>query len=333
MNSFSGRAVVFYNVENLFDTVNHPQKADDDFTPKGSRLWTPERYHTKINRIADVLSLFNHLPAMVGFAEVENRDVLEDLIRGPILQKVDYGIAHFESPDRRGIDCALLYDRSIFDVISSKKMPIKPSKSGGYAEFLTRDILHVFGELKESATGNNASTVPLHIFVNHWSSRREGVEETRHKRLLAASVLRTEIDTILDENHLANIIVMGDFNDHPDDLSLETILGAVPAQVLDDNLESGKRSLVNLLYEEHQAGEGTSVHRREWAVLDQIIVSQALYNEHAGLGLLDQNAEILKLDKLLYTYKDGGQKPNATYGGRKYHGGYSDHLPVYIGLK
>lgn len=330
MNAFAGRAAVFYNVENLFDTVNNPNKDDDDFTRRGEKAWDQHRYQTKLDRIAEVLSLFHGLPAFIGLAEVENRTILEALLNEPNLSSIDYGIAHFESPDRRGIDCALCYDKAVFTPTKTKKLEVSLAEEPG---FVTRDILQVEGEL--------AGGVGLHLFVNHWSSRREGQRETEHRRIKAAEVLRQAIDQIFDVDRNANILVMGDFNDHPNNHSLEVVLGAKSAEQIEALLKSDsplsggsdiRRHLVNLLYDDHLEEHGTAVYKREWGVLDQIIVSQAIYNGSAGIGLIEQDAQILRIDKLLYTYRDGGQKPNATYGGRKYHGGYSDHLPVYIGL-
>lgn len=314
--SFSGRPVVFYNVENLFDTKNDPSKNDDDFTPSGYKQWDNKRYQEKLERLGEVMGLFPSTPILVGLAEIENRSVLEDLRTKGGLKNNDFGIAHFESPDKRGIDCALLYDKDAFRVINSTKLSVKLDYN---RHFATRDILYVEGEIGDG--------IITHVFVNHWSSRREGKEKTEHKRMEAAETLREKVDEILGDNPDANIIILGDFNDHPDDKSLEFVLRAKESGY------EGEGDLVNLLYEDHMDGDGTSVHNREWAVLDQIIISQAIYDKRSGLGIEEQDASILNNSKLIYTYPDGGQKPNSSYGGRKYFGGYSDHLPVYIVLK
>jgi predicted extracellular nuclease len=312
----SGRAVVFYNVENLFDTKNDPRTDDDQFTPHGEYQWDEDRYETKLDRISDAINMIEEKPILIGLSEIENYKVLDDLIDEDGMEDINYGIVHYNSPDRRGIDCALLYDQDAFTVIEKEKIPVKLSYN---IDFKTRDILHVFGEFKGG--------VEAHIFVNHWSSRREGKEETEHKRLQAAEILREKIDDILADNPDANIIVLGDFNDHPDDDSLEEVLRAKESGFADEG------DLINMLYDNHANGEGTSVYQREWAVLDQIIVSQSVYDQSAGLGVVKSNSEILRENDLIYTYADGGQKPSSTYGGRKYYGGYSDHLPVYIILK
>lgn len=313
---FSGRPVVFYNVENLFDTKNDPRTNDEDFTPYGYKEWDEDRYETKLENIEEVMTMFKKMPILIGLAEVENRAVLKDLAKEDDMKDVNYGIAHFDSPDRRGIDCALLYDKDHFEVIRSTKLSVRLPNNRNFA---TRDILYVHGKMDGEAE--------IHVFVNHWSSRREGKQETEHKRLEAARTLREKVDEILHRDKNANILIMGDFNDHPDDKSLEHILRAKESGY------EGEGDLVNLLYDEHMNGEGTAVHDRDWAVLDQIIVSQAMYDHSAKVGIKHQDAEIMKDEDLLYTYRSGDQKPSATYGGKKYYGGTSDHLPVYVTLK
>ncbi|MGB0914416.1 MAG: endonuclease/exonuclease/phosphatase family protein [Crocinitomicaceae bacterium] len=315
-SEIAGRSIVFYNVENLFDTENDPHTDDDDFTPHGDYQWDEDRYETKLDRISEAINLIEERPVIIGLSEIENYKVLEDLIDEDGMDDINYGIVHYNSPDRRGIDCGFLYDKDAFEVIDKEKIPVTLSYN---RNFKTRDIIHVFGEF----TGG----VEAHIFVNHWSSRREGKEKTEHKRLEAAETLREKIDDILADNPDANIIILGDFNDHPDDDSLEEVLRAKESGFADEG------DLINLLYDNHANGEGTSVHQRDWACLDQIIVSQSVYDNNSGLGIVKNESEILREKELIYTYQDGGQKPSSTYGGRKYYGGYSDHLPVYIILK
>ncbi len=312
----SGRSIVFYNVENLFDTKHDPQKDDEDFTPYGEYQWDEERYQDKLEHISEAINMIDHKPVLIGLAEVENYKVLEALIETDEMAEVNYKFVHYESPDRRGIDCALLYDADLFKVIRSEKIPVKMPNDDHFA---TRDILHVFGEFNDGTK--------THVFVNHWSSRREGEKETEPRRIQAAEILRSKVDVILKNDPFANVMIIGDFNDYPTNKSLHEILRAKEA-----GFENGD-DLINLLFEEQIAGEGTSVHQREWNVLDQIIISQAIYDNKSGLGIEDNDAEILDEEELIYTYKDGGSKPSSTYGGRKYYGGYSDHLPVYVVLK
>ena len=312
----SGRSIVFYNVENLFDTKNDPRTNDDDFTPYGEYRWDEERYEKKLGRISEAINMIDEKPILIGLSEIENHNVLEALIETPGMTDVNYKYVHFNSPDRRGIDVALLYDQDAFEVIDHEKIAVTIP---GSDHFKTRDILYVHGSF--------SGDVEAHVFVNHWSSRREGQQESDHKRVRAATILREKVDNILSKNSAANIIIIGDFNDYPDNKSLNSVLRAKEAGYENDD------DLINLLFDEHEDGEGTSVHQREWSVLDQIIISQAIYDRKSGLGIENQDAEILRENKLIYTYNDGGQKPSATYGGRRYYGGYSDHLPVYIVLK
>ncbi len=314
MNPFSGRTVAFYNVENLFDTNYDPRNNDEDFTPDGEKRWDEDRYQTKLERIVDAFSEFEQPPMLLGLVEIENRNVLKDLSKTGDFNAINYGIAHYDSPDRRGIDVALLYDEDVFSVISSSKLRIKMDDD---PDFATRDILYVEGEL--------AGGVKTHVFVNHWSSRREGQYETQPRRIEAAHTLREKVDEILEKDPDANIIILGDFNDHPDDKSLQTVLRAKESGF------EGEGDLINLLFDEHTRGEGTAVFQGDWAVLDQIIVSQAIYDGKSGLSIQGKDAEIIKKEELLFTNRSTGeQKPNATFGGNKYYGGYSDHLPVYI---
>lgn len=312
----SGKSIIFYNVENLFDTKHDPHKNDEDFTPDGEYQWNEERYQHKLEQISDAINMIDEKPVLIGLAEVENYKVLEALIRTKGMTDINYKFVHYESPDRRGIDCALLYDSEQFEVIRSENIPVKMPNN---ERFVTRDILHVFGKFNDGSS--------THTFINHWSSRREGRKETEPRRVQAAGVLRSKVDVILKNDPFANILIIGDFNDYPTNKSLKDILQAKEA-----GFENGN-DLINLLYEEQVNGEGTSVHQREWDVLDQIIISQSIYDNKSGIGIKDNDAEILDEEELIFTFKDGGSKPRATYGGKKYYGGYSDHLPVYIVLK
>ncbi len=315
MRELTGKTIVFYNVENLFDTKDDPRTHDEDFTPFGHKLWSEERYKTKLERLEDAITRIPGAPLLIGLAEVENRKVLEDLMDEGGLDAIEYGIVHYDSPDRRGIDCALLYDKEHVTIKFSTTYSVRLD---GNQRFTTRDILYAHVEFGGASS---------HIFVNHWSSRREGKTETEHKRIEAAETLREKINAILNQNAQANIVVLGDFNDYPNDKSLEEILRAKASGFAREG------DLINLLYDDHEDDKGTAVYNNDWGVLDQIIVSQSVYDHSAGFGIEGRDAFILKDRDLLYTYPDGRQKPNATYGGLKYYGGYSDHLPVYIVLK
>lgn len=310
--------ILFYNVENLFDIEDdRSNHGDDEFLPDRPKLWDAERYKTKLSRIEEALFFANgESPLMCGFAEIENRQVLEDLIRVNRFGNVNFKIVHFDSEDNRGVDCGFIYDADRFTPSLETRISIRLEHE---PNFRTRDILYIKGTL--------ANQNELHVFVNHWSSRREGERETEPRRVAAAKTLRLKVDEILEHEPDASIVILGDFNDSPVNRSLHEVLRAKGQH------EQKQGDLINLLIEEQKKDLGTAVHRGNWDVIDNIIVSQGLLQGRSGLTVKDNNAFIVKNDKLLFTYKDGNQKPSATFGGDKYYGGYSDHLPVFLILE
>jgi len=310
--SADDQIVAFYNVENLFDLEDDRNTNDDDFTPYGDQHWTKERYDHKLQNISKVLyNLGNQAPMLIGLVEVENNKVVEDLAETGGLSKTPYKLVQYDSPDRRGIDCALLYDSRRMIVEDQEKLTVSLP---GNDDYLTRDILHVTGKIAQGET--------IHIFVNHWSSRREGTAETEHKRLRAATVLKERIAEIRKDNEDVKIIVMGDFNDEPSSKSIQQTLNAA----------GSKANLFNLMAEPARNDEGTIVYQREWLMFDQMMVSQNLM-QGKGLRVKNEKAHVYRDESILYTYQNGGQKPNSTYGGPEYYGGYSDHLPVFLILE
>ena len=318
LKNYIGYPILSYNVENLYDTINDPNTADDEFTPEGENNWTPERYKNKLEKLADAISGFDEKnPIIVGLGEVENAAVVADLMKTGKLGNTKYNYVHYESPDKRGIDCALLYDTERVKILDKRKLAVTMVDK---VDFFTRDVLYIKAELMNNKI--------IHVFVNHWPSRREGQVESEPKRIAAAKVVRAEIDKLLAADKNANILVMGDFNDFPTDKSIKEILKAVGQK----DLKTADQ-MVNLFWEAQANDEGTMVHDRKWDVLDQMIVSSGFFKNIGNIGIEKNTANIGRIDKLLYTYKDGSQKPSSTYGGPKYYGGYSDHLPVYLLLK
>ncbi|MBI3237395.1 MAG: hypothetical protein HYZ43_00875 [Flavobacteriia bacterium] len=316
LKPYSGYSISFYNVENLFDTINDPNTIDEEFLPDGKLMWNTERYTKKLNHIVEALTLNQaENPMIIGLVEIENYRVLSDLIKTGRFAQTKYQIAHKESPDARGIDCGLLYDSERFKPLVITNLAVTLDS---VPDFKTRDILYVQGEL--------AGKKKLHILVNHWPSRREGQKESEHKRIRAAEVARKKIDEILKKDPKANIILMGDLNDHPNDISVEQTLKAKPTTDL-------KADLINLLYDDQLAGKGTHNFKGEWGVLDQFVVSSTFYNGKKGLAIDGNDAKIVYEEILLYTDKAGLKKPSTTYGGSNYYGGYSDHLPITLKLK
>jgi len=312
--------IMFYNVENLFDITDDPETLDEEFTPGSEKAWDAEKYEKKLEDIAAVILAVDKkdLPEIIGLCEVENRKVLEDLSAVRSLRKGNYGIIHYDSPDERGIDCALLYNKEKFSISSSNAIPVSfPFDSTE----TTRDILHVEGQTNDGQT--------LHLFVNHWSSRWEGERETRPKRLYCAVTLRKAVDAIMNREPDAGIIIMGDFNDEPTNRSVFEMLLAN-----NKRKNAGDRELFNLMYDLHNKdGEGTYNFRGKWNMLDQIIISRSLLKKGKGLRTDYDAARILKEDFMLYYNEERRQSiPNRTYGGPEYYGGISDHFPVYITL-
>jgi predicted extracellular nuclease len=330
----SQKTVVFYNVENLFDTYDDPVTNDNEFLPESKKEWTQERYLRKLQDLAAVLSETGdrHLPAIIGLCEVENLKVVEDLAVTGRLKHGRYSAVHYDSPDARGIDVALLYQPSEFSVKGSTPIAVKlPGKS----RLSTRDILHVWGR-----TTNDEL---LHIFVNHWPSKAGGVEQTRSGRMAAARVLRSKTDSLFRLDAKTKIIIMGDFNDNPDDVktygnvetygstSLLKTYGSTSLlkAVHPDSLTHP--SLVNLMYPAHLRGEGTYNYRGSWDMIDHIIVSSSLLS---GRGIRVENAagHVFNPDWITFTNSRGQKVPNRTYVGNRYEGGISDHFPVWIRL-
>jgi hypothetical protein len=310
--------VVSYNVENLFDTIDSPLTADEEFTPSGGKLWTRERYEKKLMDIGRVIQSLpgKELPALLGLCEIENRSVLEDLINTEQLRSGSYGIVHEDGQDPRGIDCALLYRPDLFIYESHSYVPIEDPMDPDY---LYRGILHVLGK------GPDGSS--LHVFVNHWKSRSGDPEITARQRMYSAMTLRGQLDLVMAGDSDARLIVMGDFNDEPTNRSITEGLSALNKR---RNMEPG--DYYNLFYDLHNLeGKGTYNYRGSWNMLDQIIVSYNLLNQSGGLSAGFDSGRILKEDWMLYLSERYGEKlPSSTYGGPEYYGGPGDHLPVYV---
>jgi len=293
-------SIGFWNVENLFDLENDPSKRDDEFAIGGKKNVTSDIYELKIKRSVEVLTDLN--VDILGLCEVENISVLSDLNNS--YKGRDYKIIHFDSPDERGIDNALLYDQNKFSILASK--PIE-NKLGGNDK--TRDILYVKGAFLD---------VTLHIFVNHWPSNYGGKERAIPKRKATAELLMKQIKTIQKNDKLAEIVLIGDFNEDPIDDNVKILekLGFI-------NQMSPMMGVRN---------KGTYVYRGKDYFYDQIIISEGL-NTNQGLHFLKDSVFIL--DKPKYRQQDGKYKhyPFRFWAGNKLLGGYSDHLATRIVLR
>ena len=306
--------IAFYNVENLFDVVDNPNTADDDFTPKGKKSWTQKRYNIKIRKLSSVISQLGvnrskNPPAIVGLVEVENAKVVSDLANSSYLRKHHYGYVHYDSPDERGIDVALLYSKVAFELLDSKTYPVYLEKETGERDY-TRDILKVSGNLYGEL---------VHILVNHWSSRREGVIESEPKRIITAETARLIIEEIKEKEMSPKIIIMGDFNDDPTSKSVQEYL-------VQDDFYNPMKSMLD------KEKLGTLTYDGNWNLFDQIIFSNNFLEEKKG-SLYFKHAEIFNKRWMKTNRGKYKGSPFRTYIGPWYKGGFSDHFPVYAFLK
>lgn len=307
--SIDSMVVMFYNVENLFDIYDDPHTQDDDFTPTGKLRWTQQRYLQKIKNLVYVIDAIpGDLPAIVGFAEVENRAVLEDMLKEPQLGN-NYSIVHKDSPDTRGMDVAAIVDTTRMTILKTDFVPVILGKANSPH---TRDILYM------KARSNSED---IHFFVNHWPSRREGQEESEINRIEVAMALNRYIEGILKSAQDAKIVIMGDFNDYPDNKSIHEVLNAGISR---------ENAFHNYMYEYHTNREGSYWYQGAWGTLDQFITS--LNMGYANRGWTTHKAFIYEDDKLMFTDKNGNRRPDRTYSGLTYIGAFSDHLPIYLPL-
>lgn len=315
-------SIGFYNLENLFDTIDSPTTNDADFLPQGRLLWDTPKYLSKQANMAKVISqlaieLTPDGVGILGVSEIENSKVLEDLVAQPALKSRNYKIVHYDSPDERGVDVGLLYQPKYFQVIGSQSVPVplKDPKTG--VVDYTRDILHVTGKFDGDI---------LHVMVGHWPSRRGGEAASAWARAAAAGVCKHLADSLTAADPNAKIIIMGDLNDDPDNKSLTQVLKARRSA---DNLKADE--LYNPMYDMYKNGNGTLAYRDSWDLFDQMIVSKGLVNKQVG-GWQLYNAHIYRQPWLLQTEGAFRGYPFRTYVGDIFINGYSDHLPVYMFL-
>ena len=294
------RTIAFYNVENLFDTLDHPVKNDNEFLPDGRNNWDSPKYWEKIAHINQVIAELNN-PVLLGMCEIENAAVVQDII--DYKENSSYKMVHYESLDQRGIDNAMIYDTTTLSVVNSGiirfDMPEPSSPS--------RDI--VWG--KFSLKNSNDTILAM---VNHWPSRRGGQAESEPKRLIAAVAAKSFIDSVQMANPKIKIVFMGDLNDYPTNIGPEMIAEVLNPMITPKSGEFG----------------GTHNYRGEWNILDHMMISKSF--KKGKVKALKNSGTIYSPEYLLSTYK-GNIVPNRTYGGGKYLGGYSDHLPISISVR
>jgi endonuclease/exonuclease/phosphatase family metal-dependent hydrolase len=312
--------VGFYNVENLFDTLDTPGVNDTEFSPEGSKLWNAARYEHKLGNLARVIDELGTNQnregiTLLGLAEVENRNVLEDLVNMPMIREKNYRIVHFDSPDRRGIDVALLYQSGRFTLLDAE--PLEVDIYDGTRKVFTREALYVKGLLDGEE---------IHVMVNHWPSRRGGESRTAPWREAGARVCRNVVDSLTRIDPNAKIVIMGDLNDNPTDSSVKNVL---QARTRKNEVQPG--GLYNAVAHYYQRGIGSNAWRDTWSLFDQVIISYGLLQESAG-GYYFHRSFVH--NKKYLRQKQGHFKgyPFRSFGGDEYLGGYSDHFPVYIHL-
>lgn len=318
---FKVQTIAFYNFENLFDTINNANVNDEEYTPTGTQRWTAEKYKKKLGNLSRVLNEIGtsdqqkESPVIIGGSEIENRGVLEDLVKQPLLINKDYGIVHFDSPDKRGIDVALLYQKKHFKPTSSINIPlIIYDQTDKTQRIYTRDQLLVTGLLDGEE---------MHFIVNHWPSRSGGEQKSSPNREAAGRLNRKIIDSLYNINPNAKIITMGDLNDGPYNKSVKIELGAKAKKE-----ETKERGMYNPMEEMSNKGIGTLAYRDAWDLFDQMILSEPL----------------IRKDYTSYRFWKAGvyNKPFLTQTTGQYKGyplrnsngqvGFSDHFPVYLYL-
>lgn len=302
--------IAFYNLENLFDTKNDPYALDDDFTPTGFKKWKEKRYRSKLGKLGRAISSIgeqegSYPPVLLGIAEVENGQVIQKLLGGKHLKNIPYDFVHFDSPDERGIDTALIYNKDHFKVIKSETLALIIENENGERDF-TRDILYVNGSLNGEE---------IHVFVNHWPSRRDGADETKHKRIKAAETILEKLNSLNHDPASINVLVMGDFNDDPNSESIQKLMNS--------NL------FINPMQKLLSPVSGSANYKGKWSLFDQIILSHSFLNHEKDTHSFKKAA--VYAPQFLKEWK-GKYKGNPfrTFAGKKYIGGYSDHFPVYI---
>lgn len=310
--------IVSYNCENLFDTVHCEGKSDMEFTPLGDKQWSSKKFQRKSRNIASVLTAIGgwEKPALIGLIEVENDFVLEYLTERTQLASQNYKFVHKESNDERGVDVALLYDSVQFNLVKAEFLNVDvPEKA-------TREILFATGTLSNGDT--------LHVFVNHWPSRYGGELVSQHRRFKAARVLRAKYDSICEKNPNSNVVIMGDLNDYPDNVSVRDTLGAV---AFDGKIMP--KTLYNLMFK-YFGNEtlGTHYYAGEWGVLDHMIVSHAMLDSRSSTYCRPNDVMVFYEDFMLEKNAKGVKVPKRSFKGNFFSNkGYSDHLPIYLDVQ
>jgi hypothetical protein len=301
--------IAFYNLENLFDTDDDPHSNDNEFLPDSEKKWTPDRYKQKLANLSEVIQQLGDAdgPEVLGVCEVENRKVLQDLLLSPGLSTKGYEIIHFDSPDPRGIDVALIYKAAIFKPSETKLFPVNTGDEEN--EKGSRDILMVGGLWKSKSK--------VYFFVNHWPSRVGGEEKTAPKRMVASNQLKDAVQSIRTQQPEASFFLMGDFNDDPIDSSLLNLNQAIPAKWQNPSVAVWMPDSI-----------GSLEYRGKWNMFDQILYYRPQKAASSRMKVL--KFQVFRPLFLQDKQEKSAGRPYRTYAGRRYQGGYSDHFPVFL---
>lgn len=318
--AYKVHTIAFYNLENLFDTINDPTKFDEASPMMELKANRGEIYKKKVKNMARVLAdigaeVTHNTPAIIGVSEVENREVLEDVVNDSSLLAKDYGIVHYHSPDARGIDVALLYQKKLFTPINTSSHELKIYDDNTRKRVYTRDQLLVSGQLDGEL---------IHLLVNHWPSRSGGEARSRPKRVAAAKLSKHIVDSVLAINPYAKIFIMGDLNDNPTNASVKDALKAQK-----DRRKVGLKGIYNPYEKMYKSGLGTTAYRDAWSLFDQILVTKPLLEKDFSsfrfykAGIFNKNYLISKKGQ----YKG---YPHRSFSNGAFTDGFSDHFPVYV---
>lgn len=321
-NSYKVSIISFYNLENLYDTLDDPKTNDEEFTPAGQRNYTSSIYWNKIEKLSSVIEKigtdegikWNDGPSILGVAEVENRDVLQDLVNHKYIKDRNYQIVHYNSKDIRGVDVGLLYNPKYFTVEESAAIFVK-LPSGSKDSYFTRDILWVKGKL-------DGETV--HIYVNHWPSRLGGEERSAPGRAAAALACKKHMDSIIAVDGDQKFVIMGDLNDDPTSASLTKVLNTKGKA---EDVKSG--GLFNPWVDFYKNGYGTLAYQDAWGLFDQVVISSKWMDKKQD-GFFFYKPYIFNREFMTENVGRYKGYPMRTWDGLLYRGGYSDHFPTYI---
>ena len=315
--------IMFYNMENFFDTIDDPETNDEEFLPDGAKRWNTAKYDKKLRNMErvlfDIAAIDRNYPAVIGVSEIENRSILEDIASTRKLLPARYAICHYDSPDLRGVDVAFLYRPDVFKLEGSADIPVRIASLPNWR---TRGIVTMWGTIDGE---------PFLFMVAHWPSRLGGQAASAFKRNAAADQMRAIADSVLKVNPATKIVAMGDFNDDPTDQSMLEGLGAKPKT---KELQPG--DFFSPFHAVLRAGMGTLAYGDAWNLYDNIVVSENLVNAKPGelrLVRAPGSKYYGNVFKRNYMIQREGQfkgYPLRTYVGNNFQGGYSDHFPVYI---